>query len=447
MSALLDSFASAFAALDQPEAAGLGDSRRAALADALRDGLPGPRSEAWKYTSLRALERRGFVPAGPAGHADQAVDQAADHAADLDAALAARVAGIPTPRLVFVDGRIDADRSDVAGLPTGVDVMPLSQVLRTLEPRDANFLQRRYTGADAVFASANAALAEEGATIRIDHGVVVAPPLHLVFVSTGVNAEDAAHLRHFVDLRNDAALTLVEHHLALGEHRGLRNHIAHVHLGQRARLVHARVQDEHTGTSAFARTDAVLAREADYRRVDLELGAALSRHELNVRLEGDGATLTAHGVLLADGRRHLDTRLGIEHIARDTACTLMWRGLGAGRGRAVFHGGITIREGADGADANLSNKNLLLSDNAEIDTQPVLVIHADEVKAAHGATVGQLDPTALFYLRSRGLPETAARAMLTAAFCREVLAAIEDPALRDTLTAVLDAHLSRVSPA
>lgn len=433
MSALLDSFASAYAALDLPEAAGLGDNRRAALADVLRDGLPGPRSEAWKYTPLRALERRSFTPAG---HTD--VD-----GARLDACLD----GIPSPRLVFVDGRIDTGRSDVATLSAGVDVLPLSEVLRTLEPRDANFLQRRYTGADAVFAVANAALAEEGATIRVDQGVVVASPLHLVFVSTGGMTEDAAHLRHFVDLRNDAALTLVEHHLALGEHRGLRNHVAHVHLGQRARLVHARVQDEHAGASAFARTDAVLAREADYRRVDLELGAGLSRHELNVRLEGDGAKLTSHGVLLADGRRHLDTRLGIEHIARDTACKLMWRGLGSGRGRAVFHGGITIREGADGSDANLSNKNLLLSDNAEIDTQPVLVIHADEVKAAHGATVGQLDPTALFYLRSRGLPEAEARAMLTAAFCREVLAAIDDAALRDALTAILDAHLSRVSPA
>jgi len=156
-----------------------------------------------------------------------------------------------------------------------------------------------------------------------------------------------------------------------------------------------------------------------------------------VRLEGDGARLAANGVLLADGRRHLDTRLGIEHIARDTACDLLWRGIGAGRGRAVFHGGITIHEGADGSDANLSNKNLLLSDTAEVDSQPVLVIHADEVKAAHGATVGQLDPDALFYLRSRGLVTDEARRMLTAAFVRAPLA-IAVPALREMLQAQLD---------
>lgn len=428
MSALLDSFAAAF------DAAGLDGARRAALDAALRDGLPGPRSEAWKYTPLRALERRAFVPAPP---------PAAFDAAALDA----RLAAIPSPRLVFIDGRIDTARSAVDGLPAGFDVQPLSRLLREGEPRDSNFLQRRYAGADEVFAVVNAALAAEGAVIRLDHGAVAEAPLHLVFVSTGAAAESATHLRHLIDLRNAASLILVEHHLALGAHRGLANHVAHVHLGRGARLLHLRAQDEDAGATVFARTDAVLAAGADYRRTDLELGGALSRHELNVRLEGEGARLTANGVLLADGKRHLDTRLGIEHIARDTACSLLWRGLGAGRGRAVFHGGITIREGADGSDADLSNKNLLLSANAEIDTQPVLVIHADEVKAAHGATVGQLDPTALFYLRSRGLPETEARALLTAAFCREVLANIEDAALREAMIAVLDAHLAGLASA
>src|SRR5690606_28405295 len=184
---------------------------------------------------------------------------------------------------------------------------------------------------------------------------------------------------------------------------------------------------------------AVLARESSYRRIDLEMGGALSRHELNVRLEGERAELVANGVLLASGRRHLDTRLGIDHVARDTRCELGWRGMAAGRGRAVFHGGIQIRKGADGTDARLSNKNLLLSETAEIDTQPVLVIHADEVTAAHGATVGQLDDNALFYLRSRGMPEAQARALLTAAFAREPLVSVvPPPPLREPPEARLD---------
>ena len=146
------------------------------------------------------------------------------------------------------------------------------------------------------------------------------------------------------------------------------------------------------------------------------------------------------------GRQHADTHLDIRHDARDTKSDIVWRGVADERARGVFHGAITVAQGADGADANLSNKNLLLSPNAEIDTQPVLEIYADEVKAAHGATVGQLDERALFYLRSRGLPPDAARQLLIAAFCATALA--EVPAnLRAHLEAMLAARLPHIGDA
>jgi Fe-S cluster assembly protein SufD len=416
MSALLDSLAAGFE----------GDAtRRALLDEVLRDGLPA-RAEAWKYTSLRQLERRSFVPA---------------QATAVDAAL---LAAIPAPRIVFVNGRFDAALSDLSALPAGIDVRPLSQLLQGDDPRAVNFLERRYQRIDEPFARLNAALAREGAAIRVDAGVRADAPLHLVHVGAPQDGDAAWHLRHFVELREGATLQLVEHELAAGEHAHLGNALLHAHVADGASLSHVRVQDAAPRATLFARTDAVLAREARYARTDLELGAALSRHELNVRLEGKTAALRADGVLLADGRRHVDTRLGIDHIARDTACDLTWRGLAGQRGKAVFHGGIVIRQGADGTAANLSNKNLLLSHDAEVDTQPVLEIHADEVKAAHGATVGQLDPTALFYLRSRGLPDAQARALLTGAFCREVVAGIEDQQTRALCDAALDRALARV---
>jgi Fe-S cluster assembly protein SufD len=278
--------------------------------------------------------------------------------------------------------------------------------------------------------------------LRAEAGAASVRPLHLVFIGVEDGSDRAWHLRNLIELRVGAKLAIVEHHLALGAHAHFSNALSHVHLAQGATLTHARVQDDSDRATALLRTDAVLGRDAEYRRVDLELGAALSRHELNVRLEGDNARLVANGVLLAGGRRHVDTRLGIEHIARDTSCELTWRGLGTGRGRVVFHGGILIREGADGSDAVLSNKNLLLSESAEIDTQPVLEIHADEVKAAHGATVGRLDANALFYLRSRGLPEDLAQQLLTAAFCREPLAFPSDPEIATMLGTQLDKALA-----
>lgn len=431
MSALLDRFAQSFDALPARDAAGLGDARRTALDAALRDGLPHARTEAWRYTPLRPLERRAFAPVP------------ADAPAIDDAVLA----GIPAPRLVFVNGRLSAHMSDVTGLPAGVTVQTLSTLLAGGEPREAAFLSRRFDRSDEVFARLNAALADEGAVLRVDAGVQLTTPVHLVFVGAPAEAEQAWHLRNLVELREGAALTMVEHHLGAGAHRHLSNVLTHVHLATGAQLTHARVQDEAEGATLFTRTDAVLARDAVYCRLDLELGASLSRHELNAALHGANARIEANGVLLASGRRHLDTRLGIDHVGRDSTCELNWRGLGADRGRAVFHGGILIREGADGTLASLSNKNLLLSESAEIDTQPVLEIHADEVQAAHGATVGQLDPTALFYLRSRGLPLEQARSLLTAAFCRETLGVIEDEAVRDRVGVRLDAALARLGAA
>ncbi|MDQ3206496.1 MAG: Fe-S cluster assembly protein SufD [Pseudomonadota bacterium] len=394
---------------------------------ALADGLPHARSEAWKYTSLRALERRAF----------KAPD---DTPAALDPLL---LAGIPAPRMVFVNGRLDTANTDIGGLPDAVSLLPLSQVLLAGDDRSANFLARRFDGPDEVFARVNAALAHEGVVLRVPADVVVEPPVHLVFAGMAAAGDQAWHLRHLIELAAGARLHLVEHQLGFSAHNHLANAVMHVHLGQHACLSHARVQGEAAGATLIARTDAVLGSHAEYRRLDLELGAGLSRHELNVLLQGQCARLHANGVLLADGKRHVDTRLGIDHLGRDGSCELTWRGLATGRGRAAFHGGILIREGADGTDARLSNKNLLLGPNAEIDTQPVLVIHADEVQAAHGATVGQLDPTAVFYLRSRGLPEDVARALLTGAFCRETLSVFEDAALREVLAGRLDAALER----
>jgi Fe-S cluster assembly protein SufD len=150
-------------------------------------------------------------------------------------------------------------------------------------------------------------------------------------------------------------------------------------------------------------------------------------------------------VFAPGGRQHLETRLDIRHLARDTSSDALWRGIADGRGRGVLHGAITVAAGADGADARLSNKNLLLSAQAEIDTQPVLEIHADEVKASHGATVGQLDERALFYLRSRGLPLEQARALLTSAFCRVALDRLDPAPLREHFTARLARQLPRLA--
>ena len=424
-SPLVESFdAHAAAAADASDGA-LARARRAARDGANAIGVPSTRSERWKYTNLRALAARRF--AAPEGRPD----------VDLKV-----IADVPAPRLVIANGRYAPALSDLHDLPEGLRVRLLSEVLREAPDEAAAWLANDARRGDAAFEQWNGALADEGFVLDVEAGVRVEKPLHLVVLGVEDGAERAFHLRHRITLGAGAQLTVAKHHLGVGAHRHLLNTVLQVELGEGAELSQARVQREAHGATLIQRTDAVLGANAHYRRLDLELGAALSRHELDVVLASDGAQLDAHGVLLADGRRHLDTRLGIEHRARDTRCGLIWRGIGADRGRAVFHGGILIAEGADGSDAQLSNKNLLLSDAAEIDTQPVLVIHADDVQAAHGATVGRLDDASLFYLRARGVPVAEATAMLTAAFLREPLAVLANEALEDRLTAALDARLA-----
>ena len=259
MSALLDSFRDGYAALRDPDALQSGDGRRQALAALLADGLPGPREEAWKYTPLRALERRAFAAADPAPPA-------------CDPAL---LADIPAPRLVFVNGRYDDGASDLAGLPPGVDVQALSRLLASGQPREANFLLRQYARRDEAFARVNAALAEEGAVVRVAEGVRAPLPLHLVSVAVPQHGDRAWHLRHLVQLRNDAALDIVEHRLAGGDHAHLATEVLQLHAGQRVQVRHARIQDDAAGATCLARTDAVLAAVAPAEGPDVPHAEAL----------------------------------------------------------------------------------------------------------------------------------------------------------------------------
>jgi len=404
MSAFLQSLADSFT----------GSTRQRHLLDSvLQKGLPTTRDEAWKYTSLRALERRCFVlsPQEPV---------------TIDFA---EIAHIPTPRLVFVNGRPAFNLSELSVLAEGTQVRSLSSVQQQA-PETLGFLKRRFNEDNEVFAQLNAALVDEGVLIQLDESIQPNTVLHLVFISSPITTENKTDYfwnhRHLIELRRNARLTLIEHHLHLDNSAHFSNTLTHIHLSKGAKLIHARIQNDSPRATHFLRSDAVLAPHAHYQRLDLELGAALSRHELNVRLEGRHAQLNANGILLANARRHIDTRLAIDHITGHTQADLLWRGMATGYSRAVFHGGIHIRPNADGSQANLSNKNVLLSENAEIDTQPTLTIEADEVKASHGATVGQLDAQALFYLRSRGIEQSQAATMLANAFCHVPLAALND---------------------
>lgn len=414
--ALADGYEAAATSLPEGGPGWLADVRREHLQAFLRGGLPGAREERWKYTSLRALERRGFVP-GDSGALERAVDPGL-----------VALAGIEGPRLVFVNGRFRADLSRLDALPPGLELVPLSQGFADAAAHER--LQRLFPRAPAsepadAFSQVNTALAGDGVLLRVAAGAAIDVPVQLVFV--GADAGDAVlwNLRNLIEVGEGARLTLVERFVDAASPAHLGNIGAGIALESGARLSHVRLQQASDASSLVARTDVTVAAGAAYLPVALELGGALSRHEWDIALQGEGAQAQLRGVVLAGGRQATDTRLSLRHLAGGTTSDTLWRAIAGGRARSAFFGGIAIEAGADGSDAALETKNLLLSAQAEIDAQPALEIHADEVKASHGAAIGQLDAASLFYLRARGIPEPRARHMLVEAFCRAVLERVE----------------------
>jgi Fe-S cluster assembly protein SufD len=415
----LDAHAARAATLPGAGIPWLARSRSRSVAAVAAAGLPSPRSERWKYTPLKSLESRAVPLAGAASGEVPVPD-------------------VSGPRAVFVDGAFRADLSRLDGAGDGIEFGSLAQALARGGEGLDGVLARHYEDGAQGFAQLNAALAADGALIRVAAGREAAAPLHLVFAG-GAGDAAAWYARNVLLVGRDARLQVVIHH-ATGDGR-VGNVLNQVLLHGGARLDTVRVQDGAAGALLVERTDARLGEGALLRQWSLDLGAALARHDVAVELVGAGAALESRGVFVPRGRQHHETALDVQHGARDTRCDLRWRGIADGRARGVFGGRIVVEAGVDGADARLENKNLLLSPHAEIDTRPVLEIHADEVKASHGATVGQLDESALFYLRSRGVPPDEARAMLTFAFCRGILDTLPWGGLRDTLVERLRAQL------
>jgi Fe-S cluster assembly protein SufD len=406
----------------------LDEARHAALQAFLARGLPDNRNELWKYTSLRALQRHAYASCDD-GAASRPVANDFLRPDDCDG-----------PRVVFVNGVFRADLSRLDDLADGVMLQPLSSALRH-QPEPLRFLLAARREEDDGFALLNRALAADGLVVRVADGVRVAQPLHVVHVGTGADSAAAWHLRDLIEVGEGASLAVIEHYVGDGASGHFANLARNITLRTRAQFDWTVVQRASQDTTLLRRTDCVLHENARMNLHALELGGKLARHELRVDLAGAQARFTSRGAFVLDGRQHADTEVLVTHSGRDTVSDSLWRGVAGDGARGVVHGRILVQPGADGSDGSFYNKNLLLSQTAEIDTRPALEIYADEVKANHGATVGQLDENVLFYLRSRGIPLDTARRMLVRAFCAVALDGIQPVPLREFCETLLAEQL------
>lgn len=411
------------------------DPAFAALWARHRDGLPGraPAVAAWRERGFASFQEAGF----PTAKVEQWKYTNVAKWANLAFALAPRatpgaaelmpwLAGGPTARrLIFANGHLLPELSHVGGLPDGMVARGLARVLEE-EPERAAAAFPAVEGGGSL-AALNAAFTNSGAWIELPDGCAPEVPLQLLLVTLGQPGAVMTNPRNLIRLGKGARLRLIETHVALGDGHALTNLVSRVELGEGAELVHDRLQLGRDGTSLISHGEARLAAGARLVATTVSLGGALVRNESELRLEGERGEALLNGLYMPAGSEHVDTQIRVHHVAPACHSNQFYKGVVDGRSHAVFAGKIIVHPGAQKTDGYQSNSNLLLSDDAEIDTKPELEIYADDVRCSHGATVGDLDPEALFYLRSRGLPLAAARSLLTYGWAGEAIARFADP--------------------
>lgn len=390
-------------------------------------GLPGPRDEDWKYTRLDLLQQRAWswvLP--PAEISPQAIARLP-------------LAGLSPHRMVFIDGHFSPSLSSLAGLPPQVTCASLAAVLNDTSRTLEELPNGESAGADA-FEALNSALMSDGAYIDIPARCVLESPLHLQFVSTGTEGRGICPR---VIVRAEAAshVCIVETHVSLGAGAVFKDGYTSMRLERDAHVEHYVLQLESAQTLEIAATRISQDAGSRYESHLLLLGARLMRRSLHADLAGEGAECLFNGLFFPRERQHHDVHTRIEHLVPRCTSREYFRGIADGRGRGVFDGRVTVHPGAQLTDAQLHSRNLLLSRQAEIDVKPQLEIYADDVKCSHGATVGQLDEDALFYLRARGLDEAQARTLAIYAFANEILDRFGRPGIRAEARGLLLGHM------
>jgi len=396
-----------------PGNAGVQALRQQAAEAFARAGLPGRRDEDWKYTDISRLT-------SALGEAWWTVSNT-----QVDVSSAATIDDLDAYRLVFVAGVFQAAQSNI---PEGVQLLPLAEFLAK-DTSDSGHCLFQLDESAPLFnglLAANTALASDGLCACIGEDVKLDKPLYVVHIGNST-----AHVLSGLMLGKHAEATLIEHFVGTdSDSAGLSNIATYVRLGENAALTHYRLQLESSKQFHIGRVEVKQARDSRYTLHAVELGGSLSRADIVIDLAEPGAACDLNGLFVASGRQHIDHHTRIDHHAPHCRSRENYRTVLDGRSHAVFNGKIVVAEGAIKTDSAQSNANLLLSKHAEIDTKPELEIYNDDVKCAHGVTVGQLDENQLFYLKTRGLSEEEARQLLTFAFADEILTAMDIPEVR-----------------
>jgi Fe-S cluster assembly protein SufD len=385
-------------------------------------GFPTMKNEDWHFTSVAPIADRVFHPSE-------------GKALSREILASFQLPQLGGPTVTFVNGHYSAELSTKLDEESGVSFESTADAIR----RDSGESLRQQLGTIAVpassaFTALNSAFFRDGAVLRLTRNAVVDAPIHLVFIAAGGDGS-VSHPRNLIVADAHSQATIVESYVTLGDAESFTNVVTEVSLGEGARLSHYKLQSESRRAFHVGTVQARQARNSWYESFSFATGADLSRTNVYTVLDGDAAECVLNGLYLADGTQHMDHQTYVEHVAPNCPSHELYKGILDGRSHGVFNGKVYVHPEAQKTDGKQSNNNLLLSSHARVDTKPQLEIFADDVKCTHGATVGRLDETALFYLRSRGIGMATARQLLTYAFAADVLERLQLAPLKEALEA------------
>lgn len=398
-------------------------------------GFPTTRDEDWRFTNVSAIARTPFrlVPVG----------EGTVSPSDLGRW---RVSGSAC-QLVFINGHFAPELSVFGDLPHGVKVNGLAAELKknpaTLEPHLGRYVN---TDRDS-FCALNTAFFEDGGYVHIPRGTVVEGPICLLFVSTDARGPMMVHPRNLIVAEDDSQATILEDYVSVGGGTAFCNVVTELVAGDQAVISHYMIEREHTDAFNISTLRIQQGRSANIASHSVLMGGGLVRNNVHPVLAGEGGDCLINGLFIGGGTQHIDNYMLVEHASPHCSSRQFYNGILDAKAHGVFHGRIIVHKDAQKTDAKQTNRNLLLSDDAQIDTKPQLEIYADDVKCTHGATIGQIQEDALFYLRSRGLDEVSARKLLLLAFASECLDRMKHGPVRTHIDGLITTCLLRVANA
>ena len=395
-------------------------------------GLPTTHDEDWRFTNISAIAKADF--------------ELAEKTAQLshDDLRAWKFPGSAI-ELVFVDGYFAGGLSDIRSLPAGVEAASIRERITKDTKGTKEHLGRYLNIQRDAFAALNTAFINDGAFVHVSKGVVLELPIRLLFISTAAAAPRMVHPRNLLVFDQESQATVIEEYVSLGGGTVLSNSATELMAGASANVSHYMIEREHTDAFNISTLRIQQERSANVASHSLLLGGGLVRNNVHPVLAGEGGECLINGLFVGSGRQHLDNFMHVEHASPHCSSRQFYNGILDGHAHGVFHGRIVVHKDAQKTDAKQTNRNLLLSDDAQIDTKPQLEIYADDVKCTHGATIGQIEENALFYLRSRGIDEVSARRLLLQAFAGECLERMGPGAARDYSERLIQEHLVKMA--